>query len=177
MDGTNKVVAYAVAVLAGGAIAYLIYDYNRMHTFEERIPTAGGGINNPGNIEKPQGRSTFRGEIVEDNDSRFTSFKSMAYCYRAIKRILKTKYSRGLKTLRDMIADYAPADDGNNVDAYVSWVATAANVNADRDMNEYGDAVWEDVIKAIGVFEQGQTWLAQYGSQNSEWVHDGFQLT
>lgn len=174
MDGTNKIVAYAIAVLASVYIAHRLL-MNRM-SFEEKIPTAAGGINNPGNIEKPNGRDTFRGEIVEDNNSRFTSFKSMAYGYRAIKKILKTKYSNGLKTLRQMIGSYAPADDGNNVNAYVAWVSTAANIDADKDMKEYSDSIWEDVVKAIGVYEQGQAWLAMYGAQNSTWVHDGFQL-
>lgn len=175
MDNTNKVIAFAISILAGAFITYRFVKYNSM-AFDEQIPTAAGGVNNPGNIEKPNGRDTFRGEIVKDDGSRFTSFKSMAHGYRAIKKILKTKYSKGLKTLREMIASYAPAEDNNNVGAYVAWVSTAANVDPDKDMDTYAPQVWEDVVKAIGVHEQGQEWLALYGSMNSTWVHDGVNM-
>lgn len=176
MEGANKVVAYTVITLAGAFIGYRLFFYKDM-TFEERIPTAAGGINNPGNIEKPDGqRSTFRGEILEDNDSRFTSFKSMAFGYRAIKKILKTKYERGLKTLRQMIASYAPAEDGNNVEAYVQSVSAAANISPDMDMGNYSDDVWQHVVEAIGNHEQGATWQMQYAANISTWVNDGFSL-
>lgn len=176
MDGANRIVAYTVITLAGAFIGYRLFFFRDM-TFEERIPTAAGGINNPGNIEKPNGgRDTFRGEIIEDNYSRFTSFKSMAHGYRAIKKILKTKYSKGLKTLRAMIASYAPPEDGNNVEAYVQAVSNAAGVSPDVDMGTYADDLWQKVVEAIGNHEQGAAWKAQYAANISTWVNDGFLM-
>lgn len=174
-ESANKIIAKVVILFAAAYSTYRLLTYKDMQ-FDERIPTAAGGINNPGNIEKPNGRSTFRGEIVLQDGSRFTSFKTMAHGYRAIKRILQTKYSHGLTSLRQMISSYAPAEDNNDVGAYVNFVSAAANVDPDKDMNEYSNNVWEDVVKAIGVHEQGQAWLAQYGANNSTWVHDGFLM-
>lgn len=176
MEQTNKIIAHIVSIVAATYIAYRVLIYKPVLQFEEKIPTAGGAFNNPGNIEKPNGRDTFRGEMIVEDSSRFTSFQNMAYGYRAIRKILKTKYSQGLTTLRQIISSYAPPEDNNNVDAYVSFVSDVSKVNPDTDMNDYSSAIWEDVIKAIGQFEQGQTWTAQYVSQNSSWVHDGFTM-
>jgi len=176
-ENTNKIIAHIVAIVAATYITYRLFIYKAVLTFDEKIPTAAGGTNNPGNIEKPNGRGPFRGEIIEDNGSRFTSFQSMAHGYRAIRKILNTKYSHGLKTLRSMIESYAPPEDGNNVDAYVSFISNATTVNPDLDWNSYSDGIKEDVVKAIGTFEQGQDWTAKYASLSNDWVHSGYTMT
>jgi len=167
--------AHAVSILAAAFIIRELLMYNGSK-FSEKIPTAAGGFNNPGNIEKPRGRDTFRGEIVLEDGSRFTSFKSMAHGYRAIKKILKTKYKRGLVTLQQMISDYAPVEDGNNPENYASWVATSAGINKNTDMATYSDTLWQEVVKAIGVYEQGQDWVAANGGNMTAWVSDGFSM-
>jgi hypothetical protein len=91
--------------------------------------------NNPGNIRKNS--DVFQGEKTS-SDREFKQFKSMAYGYRAIFKIL-SNYGRNyhLKTIRQMIGRWAPENE-NDTGAYVKAVSDYAGIPADDpiDIND-----------------------------------------
>jgi len=179
---TVEIIAHAVSIAAAGLIIEEIITYNRSKLKDRVVTTHGTTFNNPGNIEKRRlnangiwSRDLFRGEVPDGGDERFTSFSTMVYGDRAIGRILKTKYNRDLKTLRQMIYDFTeepPSQDDN----YVEWVSTSAGINPDADMQDYPAEKWAAVIAAIGIYEQGQSWLALNGANVSTWATQGYSM-
>ena len=91
--------------------------------------------NNRGNIRRNS--DVFQGEKTS-SDREFKQFKSMAYGYRAIFKIL-SNYGRNyhLKTIRQMIGRWAPENE-NDTGAYVKAVSDYAGIPADDpiDIND-----------------------------------------
>ena len=123
--------------------------------------------NNPGNIRRNS--DVFQGEVNPSRDKEFKQFKSMAYGYRAVFKILSNYYRvYKLDTIRKMIARWAPENE-NNTSAYVSLVSSYAGIEPDDPINvndreqmirivagmsrvENGrDAVMSDVIAGWGL--------------------------
>lgn len=98
---------------------------------EKKIPR-GLRNNNPGNIRKNS--DVFQGEKTS-SDKEFKQFKSMAYGYRAIFKILSNYYRNyKLDTIRKMIGRWAPENE-NNTDAYIKAVSDYAGIPADDTIN------------------------------------------
>lgn len=88
--------------------------------------------NNPGNIRRNS--DVFQGEKTS-SDREFKQFKSMAYGYRAIFKILSNYYwNYKLDTIRKMISRWAPENE-NNTDAYIKAVSDYAGIPADDPVN------------------------------------------
>ncbi|MFS2806502.1 structural protein P5 [Parabacteroides distasonis] len=84
--------------------------------------------NNPGNIRRNS--DVFQGEKTS-SDKEFKQFKSMAYGYRAIFKILSNYYRNyKLDTIRKMIGRWAPENE-NNTKAYIKAVSDYAGISAD----------------------------------------------
>ena len=85
--------------------------------------------NNPGNIRRNS--DVFQGEVNPSRDQQFKQFKSMAYGYRAVFKIL-SNYHRVYKltTIRKMISRWAPENE-NNTSAYVSLVSSYSGIGPD----------------------------------------------
>lgn len=84
--------------------------------------------NNPGNIRRNS--DAFQGEKTS-SDREFKQFKSMAYGYRAIFKILSNYYRNyKLDTIRKMIGRWAPENE-NNTDAYIKAVSDYSGIPAD----------------------------------------------
>ena len=76
----------------------------------------------------------FQGEKTS-SDREFKQFKSMAYGYRAIFKILSNYYRNyKLDTIRKMIGRWAPENE-NNTDAYIKAVSDYAGIPADDPIN------------------------------------------
>ena len=91
--------------------------------------------NNPGNIRKNS--DVFQGEKTS-SDREFKQFKSMAYGYRAIFKILSNYYRNyKLDTIRKMIGRWAPENE-NDTEAYIKAVADYSGIPADDpiDIND-----------------------------------------
>lgn len=87
---------------------------------------------NPGNIRINS--DLFQGEKTS-SDKEFKQFKSMAYGYRAIFKILSNYYRNyKLDTIRKMIGRWAPENE-NNTDAYIKAVSDYAGIPADDPIN------------------------------------------
>jgi hypothetical protein len=98
---------------------------------EKKLPR-GLRNNNPGNIRKNS--DVFQGEKTS-SDKEFKQFKSMAYGYRAIFKILSNYYRNyKLDTIRKMIGRWAPENE-NNTDAYIKAVSDYAGIPADDPIN------------------------------------------
>ena len=89
--------------------------------------------NNPGNIRRNS--DVFQGEVNPSRDKDFKQFKSMAYGYRAVFKIL-SNYHRVYKltTIRKMISRWAPENE-NNTNAYIKAVSDYAGIPADDPIN------------------------------------------
>ena len=89
--------------------------------------------NNPGNIRRNS--DVFQGEKTS-SDREFKQFKSMAYGYRAIFKILFNYYRNyKLDTIRKMITRWAPPEDNNHTEAYIKTVSGYAGIPADDPIN------------------------------------------
>ncbi|WP_042373092.1 structural protein P5 [Bacteroides neonati] len=92
--------------------------------------------NNPGNIRKS--KTEWQGEIIPSTDSAFKQFKSMAYGYRAMIKLLQN-YSRlnNCRTIRTMISRWAPPSE-NDTQSYIATVRTLTGMGADHvvDIND-----------------------------------------
>lgn len=89
--------------------------------------------NNPGNIRRNS--DVFQGEVNPSRDKDFKQFKSMAYGYRAVFKIL-SNYHRVYKltTIRKMISRWAPENE-NNTATYVSLVSSYSGIGPDDLLN------------------------------------------
>lgn len=88
--------------------------------------------NNPGNIRRNS--DVFQGEKTS-SDKEFKQFKSMAYGYRAIFKILSNYYRNyKLDTIRKIIGRWAPENE-NNTNAYIKAVSDYAGIPVDDTIN------------------------------------------
>lgn len=94
------------------------------------MPDAPRGIRNcnPGNIR----RSTidWDGMTPEQTDPEYVQFVAAEWGIRAMVKILRTYQRRGLTTIRQMIAAWAPPTE-NPTDAYAAHVSAIAGVGLD----------------------------------------------
>lgn len=89
--------------------------------------------NNPGNIRNS--KTVWQGEITPSTDRSFKQFKSMAYGYRAMIKLLQN-YSRlnGCHTLRTMISRWAPPSE-NDTRSYIFTVSKLTGIDPDKRIN------------------------------------------
>lgn len=110
--------------------------------------------NNPGNIRINS--DVFQGEIIPNKDREFKQFKSMAYGYRAVFKILMNYYRiYNLKTLRQMISRWAPENE-NNTDAYVKLVSSYSGISADENIDINNKEVMIKIVAGMSRVENGK---------------------
>lgn len=108
--------------------------------------------NNPGNIRRNS--DVFQGEKTS-SDREFKQFKSMAYGYRAIFKILSNYYRNyKLDTIRKMIGRWAPENE-NNTDAYIKAVSDYAGIPADDPINVNDREQMIRIVAAMSRIENG----------------------
>jgi hypothetical protein len=113
-------------VLGAAAILYLL---SRTETGRKVtggiVETLASGVrgirnNNPGNIRKNSG-TTWAGQSTAQTDPAFVQFIAPEYGIRAMARVLKNYFARGVDTLAEVISTWAPASE-NNTGAYIAAV-------------------------------------------------------
>lgn len=83
--------------------------------------------NNPGNIRLST-TTRWQGEIKPSRDKSFCQFKSMAYGYRALIKLLQNyRKVNGCRTISDFINRWAPPVE-NNTSGYISRVCREMHV-------------------------------------------------
>lgn len=109
--------------------------------------------NNPGNIRKNS--DVFQGEKTS-SDKEFKQFKSMAYGYRAIFKILSNYYRNyKLDTIRKMISRWAPENE-NNTDAYIKAVSDYAGIPTDDPINVNDREQMIRIVAGMSKVENGR---------------------
>ena len=108
---------------------------------------------NPGNIRK--NGDLFQGEI-DSTDPDFKQFRSMAYGYRAIFKILRTyKNNYSLNTLEQMIYRWAPPSDNNKTEVYVDFVAKRAGIDRKDIVDVSNMTAMCRIVEAMATMECG----------------------
>ncbi len=118
---------------------------------QQRLPR-GLRNNNPGNIVKS--RTKWQGEVA-GSDSRFCTFSSMAYGYRALMKLLQN-YQRvhRLLTIRQLITRWAPSSE-NDTARYVQRVSRMTGYGADERIDLSDKSVATSMAAAISRVENG----------------------
>lgn len=117
----NAKAILTISVLCGAVLFY-----------KDSILNTARGIrnNNPGNIER--GTDAWQG-MSEDqsSDERFIVFDGPEWGIRAIARILMSYNRRGVDTLQEVLATWAPPSE-NNTNAYIASVSQQTGIVPDR---------------------------------------------
>ncbi|WP_347144169.1 structural protein P5 [Parabacteroides distasonis] len=109
--------------------------------------------NNPGNIRRNS--DVFQGEKTS-SDREFKQFKSMAYGYRAIFKILSNYYRNyKLDTIRKIIGRWAPENE-NNTNAYIKAVSDYAGISADDPINVNDREQMTRIVAGMSKVENGR---------------------
>lgn len=109
--------------------------------------------NNPGNIRRNS--DMFQGEVNPSRDKEFKQFKTMAYGYRAMFKILSNYYRKySLTTIRKMIGRWAPKNE-NNTDAYVSLVSSYSGIGPD-DLISFDREQMIRIVAGMSCVENGR---------------------
>ena len=126
--------------------------------------TRGLRNNNAGNI-RWDNKTQWLGQTGADS-SGFIIFEKPEYGVRAIVRVLRSYQRRGIVTLGDIIATWAPASE-NNVDAYVKSVEKRTGLKRNQVIFEQN---YPELIAAIIYHENGSQ---PYAMQT---IYDGIAL-
>ena len=109
--------------------------------------------NNPGNIRRNS--DVFQGEKTS-SDREFKQFKSMAYGYRAIFKILSNYYRNyKLDTIRKMIGRWAPENE-NDTEAYIKAVADYSGIPADDPIDINDSEQMIRIVAGLSKVENGR---------------------
>lgn len=110
--------------------------------------------NNPGNIRCNS--DVFQGERTPSWDKEFKQFKTMAYGFRAVFKIL-SNYHRiyKLTTIRKMIGRWAPENE-NNTSAYVSLVSSYSGISADDPIDINNQELMIRIVAGMSKVENGR---------------------
>jgi hypothetical protein len=110
----------------------------------------GQRINNPFNIR--QANQGFVGESGEE--SGFVSFDDPMYGVRAADRVLST-YGRdyGINSIRGLLNRYAPPEDDNDTESYISYVSNKLGVDPDAEIDLSNPEIRSQVLSPIAMFE------------------------
>ena len=109
--------------------------------------------NNPGNIRRNS--DVFQGEKTS-SDKEFKQFKSMAYGYRAVFKILSNYYRNyKLDTIRKMIGRWAPPKE-NHTEKYIQFVSDYAGIPADDLINVNNRDLMIRIVAGMSCMENGK---------------------
>ncbi|WP_312767331.1 hypothetical protein [Enterobacter soli] len=113
--------------------------------------------NNPGNLNYVgQAGATMEG----GEGGRFAVFESMEHGVAALYKQLQIYFKRGVNTLSSIVKTYAPASDGNNVDAYVSALSKATGKGANEAINAGDTSTIARLMKGIVDHENGKGYIS-----------------
>lgn len=128
---------------------------------DNQIPTdtAPRGIrnNNPGNLNYA-GQSGAKKESGENG--RFAVFESMRDGISALYRQIQLYFSRGVNTIESVVNKYAPAEDNNNVQAYIRQLVGATGKQADEKLSGEDTETVFKLIRGIINHENGKGYVS-----------------
>jgi len=113
--------------------------------------------NNPGNlVHSANGKllPPYTGEVRPIKDSRFRTFSSMPYGYRAMFVLLKTYNNRGVDTIEKIINTWAPPVE-NATSSYIANVEKQTGINRYSKLNINDQSSYKKIVAAISKVENG----------------------
>lgn len=113
--------------------------------------TRGIRNNNPLNLR--HSCSKWLGMCEDQTDRCFVQFNSRLFGYRAAFRTLRTYIQRNYNTLFKIIRRWAPAADGNNVSAYVDYVARTTGIDPDQVLRFDDKQRMVDLVRSMAQVE------------------------
>ena len=130
--------------------------------------------NNPLNIREGEGGGDqWRGEAAAEIDAGFEEFDAPQYAYRAAVKVLRSYRKRGLITVEQIIAEWAPSRE-NNVEAYIASVIDQTGWQPGHVVAEAeGDYI--ALFRAMAVHENGRAW-AEHESLSYQVIQQGVAL-
>ena len=109
---------------------------------------------NPGNIRNNSDK--FQGEIIPSQDRSFKQFKTMAYGYRAMIRIIINYHNKyGLKTIDGIVRRWAPHTE-NDTEQYIKTVSNHAGIASNVVLNIRDKEQICKVVAAMSLVENGK---------------------
>lgn len=109
---------------------------------------------NPLNIRRTA--DLWQGLAERQPDPEFFTFRSMPWGYRAAFIVLRTYcHKYGLRTVRDIIARWAPPEDGNDTGNYIRKVCVLTGFPPDKCLNPYDPSHMAPLVAAMSRVECG----------------------
>lgn len=113
--------------------------------------------NNPGNLNfAGQAGATKEG----GENGRFAVFESMRDGISALYRQIQLYFSRGVNTIESVVNKYAPADDNNNVQAYIKQLVGATGKQDDETLSGEDTETVFKLIRGIINHENGKGYVS-----------------
>lgn len=116
------------------------------------------GLRNKNPLNIRYDGTNWQGLSTPPNDGQFCVFKDFDYGYRAALKVLNTYYRKhNLRTLRDIIARWAPAADGNDPKKYAAFVAGYCGTKASHYLPDpsIDKAGWVNILIGMTFVECG----------------------
>lgn len=110
---------------------------------------------NPGNIENGPFAKSQPGYV--GSDGRFAQFDTMDNGINAHSALLGSYGNKGLNTLNAIINKWAPSSDGNNTNAYASFVGKKIGVDPNQPLDMNDPNVRRNIAMAMGRYENGMS--------------------
>lgn len=109
--------------------------------------------NNPCNIRNS--REKWDGEVIPSQDKEFKQFRSMAYGFRAVFKLLHNYNTKhGCKTMEQMINRFAPPVE-NNTSSYVTHVANKTHIDPKSSIDTRNRDIMVPMVSAMALHENG----------------------
>lgn len=131
--------------------------YDAYGTKPEKAEPRGIRNNNPGNLNfAGQAGATKEG----GENGRFAVFESMRDGISALYKQIQLYFSRGVNTIESVVNKYAPADDNNNVQAYIKQLVGATGKQADEKLSGEDTETVFKLIRGIINHENGKGYVS-----------------
>ncbi len=117
-----------------------------------KTETRGIRNNNPLNIR--HSRDKWLGMAPKQTDKAFVQFTARKYGYRAAFVLIRNyirKYQAN--TIGKIIARWAPSSDGNNTQAYISFVSRTSGIAADKPLRFENQADMVGIVRSMAQME------------------------
>lgn len=112
-------------------------------------------LNNPGNLEFTT-IDKWQGLATPPFSGKFFSFTTAVYGIRALAITLVTAQDKhNLRTIAEMVPHYAPASDGNNVEAYIADLCRRTSFDRDKELDLHSYECQRALVPAFIWHEQG----------------------
>lgn len=113
------------------------------------------GIRNDNPLNIRHGKSQWVGMRKVQTDKAFVQFTERKFGYRAAFVLLRNYIGRGVNTIGKIIARWAPPGDGNNTQAYISYVSSTTGIDANKVLRFEDKDDLVEIVRSMAHMESG----------------------